>query len=410
MKRRIELLSLLLLFCTFAYGQIDDFNYKRPISGISEQWHQLLLPDELFGKLSPDLADMRIFGINANQDTIEVPYLLQVASERVSVKTFPFKLLNVSHNEKGYYFTIEMPATELVNQLKLEFGQENFDWRVQLEGSPNQKEWFTITADYRILSIKNQSTDFQFTNLIFPDSNYRYFRLLINSNEQPKLNIASVEQLETTNGVRKHYPLKRFKITDNKETNQTEIDLELAMPVPVSQLSIHVKKSFDYYRPISIKYLTDSIKTEQGWLLNYRKLQSGVLNSFEQNEFRFNSTIAQRLKVIIDNQDNQPLTIESVQVEGYTHKLLARFSQPASYFLVYGNSAAEKPSYDIAHFTDSIPERLPELTLGDELPTGKHVAQPAEPLFKNKIWLWIILLAIIFILGWFSFNMMRKQD
>ena len=44
-------------------------------------------------------------------------------------------------------------------QIKLSFKQENFDWKVKLEGSNDNKVWFTVVTDYRILAIKNSNTD-----------------------------------------------------------------------------------------------------------------------------------------------------------------------------------------------------------------------------------------------------------
>src|SRR5690606_40823506 len=64
-----------------------------------------------------------------------------------------------AHNESGYFFTFEMPAREPINQLYLQFKEKNFDWKIRLEGSHDQQEWFTIADDYRIVSISNQLTD-----------------------------------------------------------------------------------------------------------------------------------------------------------------------------------------------------------------------------------------------------------
>ena len=175
MKPIIKILCLLLiLFCNFSYGQIAQYNFKRELKGISEQWHKIILPDEVFGKVSQEIKDIRIFGITINNDTIEVPYLLRLASEKIFIKDVAFLTINTSQNDKGFYFTFEIPKTEPINQIKLDFKQNNFDWRVKLEGSQNQSEWFTIIENFRILSLKNEITDFQFTKLTFPNSKYRF--------------------------------------------------------------------------------------------------------------------------------------------------------------------------------------------------------------------------------------------
>ncbi len=410
MKPTIKLISILLLFnCSFIYGQIEQYSYRRELKGISEQWHKIILPDEVFGKTSNDLTDIRIFGITADNDTLETPYFLRIANERVSNKDISFTTLNASNNDKGYYFTFEIPTIEAINQIKLEFKQNNFDWQIKLEGSQNQNDWFTVIENYRILSIKNEITDFQFTKLSFPSSKYRFFRLRIDSKEKPELTSARISQYEIIDGAFKNYTIRKFNVNENRETKQTEIDIELQMSVKVSHLKIVVNGSFDYYRPVTIKCLTDSIKTEKGWKYNYSTLTSATLNSIEKNEFKFSSTTVQRLKILIHNQDNQPLSIDTIQIKGYVHELVARFTEDASYFLTYGNNKAPRPNYDLDRFADKVPINLTTLDMGDEMTIEKEKVPETAPLFKNMIWLWTIMGLIILVLGWFSIKMMRKE-
>lgn len=400
---------LLILHCSFSYGQVEQYNFKRELKGISEQWHRIIIPDEVFGKVSQELTDIRIFGITKSNDTVEVPYLLRLASDKTFLKDVAFKTINTSQKDKGFYFTFEIPTIEPINQIKLDFKQNNFDWRVKLEGSQNQTEWFTIIENYRILSINNEITDFKFNKLSFPSSKYRFFRLFINSKKKPELTSASIAQLEITNGTSRNYNIKKFSKKENRETKQTEIDIELQMPVLISYLKIYVKDSFDYYRPITIKYLNDSTKTEQVWKYNYITLASGILNSVDKNEFKFSSKIVQKLKILIHNQDNQPLTIDTLNVKGYEYEILARFTEQASYFLTYGNKTVARPNYDIDHFTDKIPMQLTTLDLGNELIIEKEPVSKTTPLFKNKTWLWGIISFTILVLGWFTIKMMGKE-
>ncbi len=410
MKLKVKITFLLLFISSFSFGQMKQYHFTRELKGISDLWHKIVLPNDIFGKLSQDLSDIRIFGITANNDTLEAPYLLHLSTGKVSHTNIAFKTLNASHNDKGYYFTFEIPALQPVNQIKLEFKQPNFDWQVTLEGSQNQREWFTVIEDYRILSIKNKSTDFQFTKLSFPSSKYRFFRLFIRSKKKPELTTAYIAQHTILNETLIDYPVKKIFTKENKKAKQTEIDIEMQVPVPVSRINIGVKDTFDYYRPINIQYLTDSLKTEQGWKYNYNTLTSGTLNSLEKNEFKTSSRTIQKLRIIIHNQDNQVLNIGTIQVKGYTHELTTRFTKPATYYLTYGNKKAGKPHYDIERFKDKIPETLTTLKLGDEQAIEKEETTKPAPLFQNKIWLWTVMLVIILMLGWFTLIMIRSRD
>ncbi len=120
------------------------------------------------------------------------------------------------------------------------------------------------------------------------------------------------------------------------------------------------------------------------------------------------ASTCKKLRLIIDNNDNRPLQIDSVSIEGYRHRLIARFEKPATYFLFYGQPKAVKANYDISRFTEKIPTTLLPLELGEE---QLNIASPSGngALFENKIWLWMLMTLIIITLGWFSFSMMREK-
>ena len=63
--------------------------------------------------------------------------------------------------------------------MELDFNQQNYDWRLKVEGSADNKEWFEMVDDYRILSFKNGFSNYQFNKVSFPDSKYAYYRLKI---------------------------------------------------------------------------------------------------------------------------------------------------------------------------------------------------------------------------------------
>jgi hypothetical protein len=89
--------------------------------------------------------------------------------------------------------------------------------------------------------------------------------------------------------------------------------------------------------------------------------------------------------------------------------LVARFTEPARYFLAYGNRHAGVPRYDIERFAANIPDVLQPLELGAEQALAKPEAAATSPLFKNKAWLWALMVVVIVVLGWFTVSMMRKR-
>lgn len=335
--------------------------------------------------------------------------MLQINTDKLVSTKVDFKLLNSTHNAQGYYFTMEIPTAEPVNEIILDFKQDNFDWMISLEGSQNQQEWFSIVDNYRILSINNPQTKYKFTKVTFADTKYRFFRLLIKSKEKPDLSMAKIRLQEVSAGSFNIHSIEKIESHEDKKRKLSTVEISLKEAVPVSSIKIDIKNGFDYYRPITISYLADSIKTEKGWKYKYQSLTSGTLNSFDQNEFNFKNTILQKLKISINNNDNEPLTIDTLTVKGNTHELVARFTEPATYFLTYGNKQAVIPNYDINLFASKVPNKLNELNLGQEQLIDKEAVPLNEPFFINKNWLWALMLVLITVLGYFSLNMIKTK-
>ncbi len=409
MTLKIKLLAFCMIFALARPYAQHGYTYRRDISGISGPWHRITLPPELVGKTTQSLSDIRVLGIAANGDTIEAPYLLQRDTEHHISTDVEYKLINSARRGKLYYFTFEVPEGATVSEIKTEFAQPNYDWKVNIEGSHNQNEWFTIIENYRILSIKNDQTDFQFTNISFAPANYRYLRMSIQSNEQPELKKAALTKLNIKEGVWNTFTVIQANTENNKVNRTTQIDIDLGVLLPVSRLRLYVADSLDYYRNISIGYLADSTITEKGMLYQYSNLLKSTMHSLQINEFTFTGTILRKLRIEIYNGDNAPLDIADFTVQGYRHELLVRFAEPASYFLVYGSSHARAPVYDISRFADKIPENSAFLQLGTE--TRMDTPRSAtEGLFTNKLWLWALMGIIILVLGGFSLKMLRPDN
>ncbi|WP_299261200.1 DUF3999 family protein [uncultured Aquimarina sp.] len=410
MRLKINILGcILFLICSITYGQIDRYEYKRELKGITDSWHRVMLPDELFKNVSSDLSDIRIYGITKERDTVEAPYILKQNQEKRSSKQVNFEIINRATTGKGSFITFKISSDQAINQIKLFFKENNFDRLVNLEGSQNLKEWYSIVDSYRILSIKNELTAYTFTNLKLPDSKYQYYRLFIKGTKAPALKNAQITLQETTKGDYKMHAIKSMRTQEDKQNRSTVIDIDLQTAVPVSYIKIEGANNFDYYRSVRIEYLRDSIQTEKGWRYTYQNLSSGILNSIEENEFRSSSTITNKLRVIIDNQDNEPLTIGAIQIKGYTHELITRFTTPAAYYLVYGNARIGKPSYDLQYMSNIVPEKLKTIVLGAEEGIEKKGKKVVSPLFENKIWLWAVMGVIIALLGGFTLMMMKKK-
>lgn len=408
LKLKIKLFFLLFVWVAIANAQTSLYKFKRQIIGVNSVWHNIKLPDELYKNANLNFEDLRIFGISG-KDTIEVPYLLKQRTDQINSKEVPFKLLNQSANPNGYYYTFQSSEISVINQINLSFKQPNFDWKVTLEGSNNNTEWFSILNNYRILSIKNNETDYNFTKLSFPSSKYQYFRIAVKSERQPELLTAKIIKTDTIKGNYDIVKYQSYKLKNDAINKETVIHINLKNPAPVSYLSLNAQNSFDFYRSIKIEYATDSFKTDKGVQYNYANLYEGTISSLEKPEFSFPNTIASKLKITVQNNDNRPLSLSALKLKGNFYELIVRFDDPKlNYALYYGNEKATKPNYEIEKFESKIPTNLTAASIGKEEKNLAYSIITEKPIFENKAWLWVLMAGIIVLLGWFSFKMLRN--
>ena len=400
MKNKILFVALFSLVGTILFGQ-KGYSFRREIKGIKDLWHSIPFPNDLYASFEK-YPDFRILGITPKGDTVEAPYYFNTNTETVNSVKIGFNLLNQTHNSAGYFYTFETVKKTAINEIVLNFRDENFDWKVALEGSENDKDWFTILDNQRILGIKNEAVDYHYTTLHFPFAKYRYWRVCVKSAIKPDFIDAELHFQAVSEEKLITHAIKNTDIEQDKVKKRTLITLDLGEYLPVSYLKIAIKDTVDYIRNVHFYHLVDNDKPY------FLPFNAGTLSSLEKNEYHFNAVFLKKCQITIDNYDNAPLTIGDITIKGNPFEFVARFTEPAQYYLYYGGKKRSMPHYDIENFKNNVPVIKTLLTLGNEeqlMPFDKV----SEPFFKNKWWLWGIMLTIILVLGWQTFKMMQKK-
>jgi hypothetical protein len=408
-KNSLFLCFIMLSYFASAQHHVD-YKYHREIDGIKDNWHSITIPNDVFSKINKDFSDLRLIGVKEDGDTIEAPYILKILADTYHSKSINFKLINQVKSDKGYYYTFEIGEQQFINNIDLDFSKSNFDWFVKLEGSQDQQEWFTILEKSRILSLKNNFASYDYTFLKFDQVKYKYVRLFIPVSTNPAFISASISKKVIKSGNYELANIVAQKIEENKELDQTEIYIEVEEFLPISYIKLNVEASYDYYRPITIQYVVDSIKNNTGWHYVYSSIVSSTLSSIDGGIFMFPNTTMKHLKIIIKNGDNEPLDYGLTHIRGDVHQLIGRFNESASYYLYYGNIEAFVPNYDINRFETKIPDTIGNVVIGNEVElTNPKIYEDEDGLIKDDLWLWAIMIIVIFILGWFSLKMLKDK-
>jgi len=393
-----------------SFGQTTDFLYEIPLLGVVKGWNEIEVPETVFHHTNDDLASVRIYAQSTEEATpVEQPYIPDMQNPTIEVREISFKTINSVHIGDQYFFTFELSNREEVNRIQLDFQNQNYDWKVKLEGSMNQGQWATIGTDYRIVSLQNQEIAFTYSTLNIPNSKYSFYRITLRSEVRPTLNKATISKVIRTQENYTRYPDFQKNKVEEAKSKSSVYHIDLKRRVPISRVSVVTKTDFDYYRPIRIEAVKDSFKTEKGWNYRYTSIYHGTINSLDGNRFDFKNKVAQKLKVTISNFDNPPLPTLNFTIEGPKYRLIARLEETENAVLKFGNPQMRRPRYDIAYFKDKIPKDLNQVRLGTII-FNPPTVEKTEPLIKSKWWIWVSMILIIMLLAYFTLNMVRENQ
>ena len=138
MKRSDLFLLLLLLSCVSALGQ-SNFKYRRIVSGVGQEaWYTVPLPADIYPDVNRDLSDIRLYSLH-EQDTMEIPYLLDIRNDEVAQEKVDLTLFNKSFLDGVLYLTFELKENQKVNYIDLGFDVVNYVGLVTVEGSDDRR-------------------------------------------------------------------------------------------------------------------------------------------------------------------------------------------------------------------------------------------------------------------------------
>jgi len=404
--------SIAFLATITSFAQIDSYSFKRQLNKVEkENYCTLMLSPEVMARSKSNLSDIRIYNI-ANSDTTEVPYLMNWMGSNIKEVSIPFQLINDTYNEKCCsYVTLKFSKKQTINQIKLNVSDSNFDKRLKIEGSNDNKEWFTIKEHLRIVRFRNASEDYSYTTLNFNSSEFTYFRIKFDDDGSSRINVTEAYAFENQLIEGKYSDLKISdkKQIENKKEKTSEIIIDFPFSYLVNYITIKSNYKTDFYRNINIYGSSGTIKTEKGDIENWYMINTSIFSSIENNIINCNNSKTKKLKLEIINYDNEPLAIDEIKAFAEQCQLVANLPQSENLYLVYGKENDNSPNYDLIHFKDKIPNELSVVDYGTEQVKLISIDKP-EQLIKSKMWLWIVMAVVLVIIGYFALSMLKKEQ
>jgi hypothetical protein len=416
---KIKLILILLFSHSLMLGQMDTYRYKRKLIGVTDKWHSLTLPPSIFRTLQTVESEIRVYGITPKGDTVRAPLVLDVDYERSSSDRQWANVIDTEFGAYQYYYIIRMTDTAGINEVSLDFKQENFDWLVTLDGSDDLQNWSPVFSATEIGAISTANLVHNVSTLSFSTANYRYYRLGIEGYDTPVLLPPLFYLTTVTEGVYEFRKVKSVNIAEvpmtdydeddyyyddyeEEETGQyeTQITVELNRRVPVSRIELEVLDSHEFYRNYRIEVPNGS-QYSSGQEEDFFESQSGVISSLSPVEFDLSNALIKKFRICVENEYSEPLEFGNVRVWGNRHRLRILLEPEATWYLVYGKDFSDYPTYHLTRFAHTIPAELKELELGPEekIPVKEEPLRIAEAEEKRRSWGWLWILGTIVLVG-----------
>ncbi len=401
--------GLLLFTLIAASPEIRYFRYERPVQNIPQQTGQtcLALDAGVFAHASPQLADLRLY-----HGSTETPYVIR-QSAPVEGAEKPIALLNVGVRNGQTVFDAELPDIHYSN-LQLDVVAHDFIATVTVSGSREKgSSSATKLGAYTIFDLTRQKLG-RSTVLHLPESDLPYLHFRITGPLSPE-NITglSVERLPPTQPV-------YITVADSAQVTQkghTSI-LEFTVPahVPVDRIAFKPGAApalFSRDITISVSAAAPSPESNgaapaqpvvsSGSLLRVHSEQNGHRIDEERLTIDAPSVdfdTAAKWTVTIDNGDDAPINIASVQLQMLERTLCFDAAANTGYTLFYGDSALIAPRYDYATLFTPQAHAM-QATSGPEQQNPTYQPRPDERPFteKHPALLWVALIAVIALLG-----------
>jgi hypothetical protein len=398
--------GILLLAIAAATPEVRYFRYERPIQPSSGQSCVVIDPG-IFAHAAPQLADLRLY-----RDGAETPYVIRKAAvTEASEKIIP--LLNVGSRGGLTVFDASLPEGHY-SDVQLAVTGQNFIATVTVSGSQTETgSAETKIGAYTIFDLTSQKLG-RSTVLHLPESDFRYLHFSIKGPLAPEsFTGVSVERL----------PASQPKYETIAETARVKQDgkssvLEFNVPahVPVDRILFTPGASPAQFsrdvgvlvEPVDASPAADRSKSRlttisAGDILRVHSIQ----NSQRLDEERLtveapwvNFSTPTKWTISIDNENDAPLQMKSVQLQMLERSLCFEADGNGSYALYYGDAALGAPSYDYAKLF-TLQADATRITAGPEVPNPAYQPRPdARPFTeKHPVLLWAALVAVIALLG-----------
>jgi hypothetical protein len=406
-KKLIDLLlfSLITVSCAAQTGGYKF--YSRLDSVKASGFYNIELTPELNARLKIDHGDLRII----NDSGKWVPHVLHTPAYEITGTPLIMELnFSIIENSSANTRLIIESRQNIASSIGLIITNTVAERFCMLSGSNDQTNWFVINDSILLTPAPGENATENIFTINFPPNSYKFYKITIHNNNKDPFDIKGVVEHISASAIEN----KANKLIPNPEAVIQQKDSGKISYIKISQ---QLPYQFDHInlQLSGVKYYTRTIGLYIPYTENHsfsnpgRLLQSFKVSNNSTLQFRVPVARAAVYYLLINNEDNLPLTVNGVKTAFYSHYISAYLEAGNNYRLIMDNEAAVMPNYDLSKLNSKIPDSIPSLYFGKITPVAENTLPQTQA--KNNNWiLWTAIILALVILIFFTYRMLKEVD
>jgi len=364
---------------------------------------------EMLDRTRADGADVRVY-----DGTQEIPYVLRVRREIDTSTAFTAREFNRSTEggvTQASYDLGEQPQQH--NQVEIETAGDNFRRLVDVQGSADGVEWYTLVSGAITFQFTARGRTVEQKSVDYPVSRYRYLRIRVERDSQVDRAAPELKTVRIFRSVRVKGEMVSFR--GNPESLDADRfygrpasiwRVDFGARIPLERLVLTMGSGV-FSRPYQLDAIDDPASPTA--------LASGVLARSEdatdrQQTIEFPERFARRVKLTVTDDRNAPLPILEFTAQSAARQVVfeAQSAGAGPIRVYYGNPRALAPHYDLA-------ARLPAELRALRMPLGPRRENPIyrpepKPFSERSPWLvYVVLGAASLVLAAILLSLVRAS-
>ncbi len=379
-------------------------------------WRADLQPVDRSGYYNIELSQT-VIGLSKNKEFTdlkvlddknqEVPYFLRSVTPEHKISEYEAYDLKENTTKNNLSIVIvDNKKQENIKQFVIVLTNADANKDISIRGSNDLNKWYIVKQK---TDLPLPGSDFgidkntELLTVDFPQGNYRYYEITLSTNQKSPLEILKIVKVKYSAIYADFTWIDLGSLVQRNDVDKkTYLTFpNLSLSYRINKLEFSIKSKADYFRHVLVR---DSVSQKEiGFDISSKKE-----NTFIINDFIFSPGTV----IIIENENNPPLVIDSVKVYGLNRYVCAYLEEGKNYHLQIGTQNSTLSNYDIKHFQNDIPAELPVIKTNNLQHIVKPVIQEPERetmLIENPVFLWSIIIVVGVFLAFICVRMIREM-